>query len=69
MKNKIISEPNNIFVQYLIEKQKSDNWEINFSQLIDENLLKLRDKKSVKVFFDLILSDQIELAKNKRFPY
>ncbi len=69
MKNKIEDEPNNIFVQYLTEKQKSDNWEINFSQLIDEKLLKLRDKKSVKAFFELILSDQIELAKNKRFPY
>ena len=69
MKNKIENEPNNIFVQYLTEKQKSDNWEINFSQLIDEKLLKLRDKKSVKAFLELILSDQIELAKNKRFPY
>lgn len=69
MKNKIVSEANNLFVQYLTEKQKSDNCEINFSQLIDEKLLKLRDKKSIKAFFELILSDQIELAKNKRFPY
>jgi hypothetical protein len=59
MKNKIEDEPNNIFVQYLTEKQKSDNWEINFSQLIDEKLLKLRDKKSVKAFFELILSDHL----------
>jgi hypothetical protein len=69
MKNKIEDEPNNIFVQYLTEKQKSNNWEINFSQLIDEKVLKLRDKKSMKIFFDLIVSDKIELTKNKRFPY
>jgi hypothetical protein len=69
MKNKIETEPKNIFVQYLTIKQKSAETEINFSQLIDEKVLIQNDKKSIKCLFELILSNQIELAKNKRFPY
>ena len=69
MKNKIETEPKNIFVQYLTIKQKSAETEINFSQLIDEKVLIQNDKKSIKCLFELILSNKIELAKNKRFPY
>jgi ATP-dependent 26S proteasome regulatory subunit len=59
----------NSFVQYLIDSQKTADKEVNFSELIEEQLLNLEDKKSIKSFFDLILSNQIELIKNKRFPY
>jgi hypothetical protein len=69
MKNKFQTEPINIFVQYLTTKQKTLESEINFSQLIDEKILKQNDKKSIKCLFELILSKQIELAKNRRFPY
>ena len=63
------SKLKNSFVQYLIDRQKTEDNEVNFSELIDEQLLNLDDKKSIKSFFELILSNQIELAKNKRFPY
>ena len=63
------SKPKNSFVQYLIDRQKTEDKEVNFSELIEEQLLNLEDKKSIKSFFDLILSNQIELGKNKRFPY
>jgi hypothetical protein len=59
----------NNFVQYLMDRQKTENEEINFSELIDDQLLILEDKKSIKSFFELILTNQIELSKNKRFPY
>ena len=63
------SKLKNSFVQYLIDRQKTEDKEVNFSELIEEQLLNLKDKKSIKSFFELILSNQIELAKNKRFPY
>ncbi len=63
------SKLKNSFVQYLIDRQKTEDKEVNFSELIEEQLLNLEDKKSIKSFFDLILSNQIELGKNKRFPY
>ena len=63
------SKSKNSFVQYLMDRQKTENEEINFSELIDDQLLNLEDKKSIKSFFELILTNQIELAKNKRFPY
>jgi hypothetical protein len=63
------SKSKNSFVQYLMDRQKIANEEINFSELIDDQLLNLEDKKSIKSFFELILTNQIELAKNKRFPY
>jgi hypothetical protein len=63
------SKLKNSFVQYLIDRQKTEEKEVYFSELIEEQLLNLKDKKSIKSFFELILSNQIELAKNKRFPY
>jgi hypothetical protein len=63
------SKSKNNFVQYLMDRQKTENEEINFSELIDDQLLILEDKKSIKSFFELILTNQIELSKNKRFPY
>jgi|694.fasta_scaffold96417_4 hypothetical protein len=69
MKNKVETEPKNIFVQYLTTKQKTLQSEITFSQLIDEKILKQNDQKSIKCLFELILSNEIELAKNSRFPY
>jgi hypothetical protein len=63
------SKSKNSFVQYLMDRQKTEDKEINFSELIDDQLLNLEDKKSIKSFFELILTNQIELAKNKRFPY
>jgi hypothetical protein len=63
------SKSKNSFVQYLMDRQKIANEEINFSELIDDQLLNLEDKKSIKSFFELILTNQIELSKNKRFPY
>lgn len=61
--------PKNTLVQYIIDRQETENNEINFSELIDEQVLNLKDKKSIKSFFEMILNNQIELAKNKRFPY
>ena len=52
-----------------MDRQKIANEEINFCELIDDQLLNLEDKKSIKSFFELILTNQIELSKNKRFPY
>jgi ATP-dependent 26S proteasome regulatory subunit len=69
MKNIIETETKNRFVQYLTNKQNSAETEINISQLINEKVLKQHDKKSIKCLFELILSNQIELGKNKRFPY
>jgi ATP-dependent 26S proteasome regulatory subunit len=69
IKKNMESKPKNSFVQYLIDRQKTEDKEVNFSELIEEQLLNLEDKKSIKSFFDLILSNQIELGKNKRFPY
>jgi ATP-dependent 26S proteasome regulatory subunit len=69
MKNKIETETKNMLVQYLMNKQNSAETEINISQLISEKVLKQHDKKSIKCLFELILSNQIELGKNKRFPY
>ena len=69
MKNKIETETKNIFVQYLTSKENSAQDEINISQLINEKVLNQHDKKSIKCLFELILSNQIELGKNKRFPY
>ena len=69
MKNKVETEPKNIFVQYLTTKQKTLQSEITFSQLIDEKILKQNDQRSIKCLFELILSNEIELAKNSRFPY
>lgn len=69
MKKKIETEQKNMFVQYLTNKQKSAETDINISQLIDEKVLDQQDKKSIKCLFELILSNQIELAKNKRYPY
>jgi ATP-dependent 26S proteasome regulatory subunit len=69
MKNKIETETKNMLVQYLTNKQNSAETEINISQLISEKVLKQHDKKSIKCLFELILSNQIELGKNKRFPY
>lgn len=69
MKNIIETETKNMFVQYLTNKQNSAETEINISQLINEKVLKQHDKKSIKCLFELILSNQIELGKNKRFPY
>ena len=69
MKRKITSEPKNSFVEYLTNKNKTSEFEINFSQLIEDKILNPIDKKSIKSLFDLILSNQIELAKSKRFPY
>jgi hypothetical protein len=53
----------------LTNKQNSAETEINFSQLINEKVIKQHDKKLIKCLFELILSNQIELWKNKRFPY
>lgn len=63
------SKSKNSFVKYLMDRQKIANEEINVCELIDDQLLNLEDKKSIKSFFELILTNQIELAKNKRFPY
>jgi hypothetical protein len=46
MKNKVETEPKNIFVQYLTTKQKTLQSEINFRQLIKEKILKQNDQKS-----------------------
>ncbi len=59
----------NRVVEYLIDRQKTEDKEVNISELIDLELLNLADKKSIKYFFELILTNQIELTKNKRFPY
>ena len=69
MKNKIETEPKNIFVQYLTTKQKTLQSEITFSQLINDKILNQNDQKSIKCLFELILSNEIELAKFSRFPY
>ena len=44
------SKLKNSFVQFLIDRQKTENEEINFSELIDDQLLILEDKKSIKSF-------------------
>ena len=69
MKNKVETEPKNIFVQYLTTKQKTLQSEITFSQLINDKILNQNDQKSIKCLFELILSNEIELAKFSRFPY
>ncbi len=69
MKNKIETEPKNIFVQYLTTKQKTLQSEITFSQLINDKILNQNDQKSIKCLFELIISNEIELAKFSRFPY
>ena len=69
MKNKVETEPKNIFVQYLSTKQKTLQSEITFSQLINDKILNQNDQKSIKCLFELILSNEIELAKFSRFPY
>ena len=69
MKNKVETEPKNIFVQYLTTKQKTLQSEITFSQLINDKILNQNDQKSIKYLFELILSNEIELAKFSRFPY
>ena len=69
MKNKVETEPKNIFVQYLSTKQKRLQSEITFSQLINDKILNQNDQKSIKCLFELILSNEIELAKFSRFPY
>ena len=69
MKKKITSEPKNSFVEYLTNKHKTSEFEINFGLLIEDKILNPIDKKSIKSLFDLILSNQIELGKSKRFPY
>lgn len=69
MKNKVETEPKNIFVQYLTIKQKTLQSEITFSQLINDKILNQNDQKSIKCLFELILSNEIELAKFSRFPY
>jgi hypothetical protein len=62
------SKSKNSFVQYLMDRQKTEEKEVYFSELIEEQLLNLDDKKSIKSFFELILSNQIELAKNGSQP-
>ena len=48
MKNKVETEPKNIFVQYLTTKQKTLQSEITFSQLINDKILNQNDQKSIK---------------------
>ena len=48
MKNKVETEPKNIFVQYLTTKQKTLQSEITFSKLINDKILNQNDQKSIK---------------------
>lgn len=65
MKNQIENERTNDIAKFL----EVNGNEITFGQLLDSNLLKLSDNKAIELFFDMVLSNQIELVKSRRFPY
>ena len=65
MKNQLENEQTNDIAIFL----ESNGNEITFNQLLDSKLLRLSDKKAIQSFFDMVLSNHIELVKSKRFPY